>query len=115
MVLLCAVELLPEPGFSAWRLLWLGVLLRRRGAVLRVEVLFGRANCGAWPASDEVVVPSEGTTVRGELVIAEELTGFPKLGLEACSRLPEDCRKASGGNVWTICRDFSATGCSAKR
>lgn len=81
---------------------------------MRVEVLFGRANCGAWLASDEAVVPLEGTTVRGEL-IAEELTGFPKLGLEACSRLPEVCRKALGGNVWNVCRAFSATGYSAKR
>ena len=45
---------------------------------LRVEGLSRKANCGAWPASDQVVLALEGTTVGGELTIAEELIGFPK-------------------------------------
>ena len=50
-----------------------------------MEGFVRRASCGAWPACDEEVVGSNGTTVGGGLRIAEELTGFHKLwDLEAC-------------------------------
>lgn len=80
MVLRCRFEVPPEPGVSTWAApLWLWRLLRRRGAVFRTGGLVGRANCGAWPAGDGMVVVSEGTAIGGELTIAEELIGFHKL------------------------------------
>lgn len=69
--MLRGVGILPETWVSAWRLLWLGGLLRWGGAVLRIEVLVRNADCGAWPCSDGLGVTSEGTAVAGELRSAE--------------------------------------------
>lgn len=71
---------------------------------MKIDGLVRRANCGAWPASDKVVVASEGAAVGGELTTAEEFTGFHKLwDLEARRSLPEKikeaCRKALRGDL----------------